>query len=203
MDASVRLRGALGGVAAKKLEIPVTPDLLERLGKCMVDTFAKEAKKDFAKRGWTGEAQDGSAPIWDSFSYQIRGERTVEIVSTFPYIEQMVEKDTKPYKMTWLTQEAKERKPAQFPLTPREGKLRMKLGGRVSDGGRLPLVVPLKAKNGTVIFRTAPLTFQDAWVHPGIAKFTFVQRAARKGREQCIGLIKQEVLDAVVRELSE
>lgn len=203
MDASIRIRGTLGGVAAKRLEIPVTKELLERLGKCMVDSFIKEAKKDFAKRGWSGEAEDGSAPIWESFSFKIRGERTVEVVSTFPYIEQLVGEDTKPYKMTWLTQEEKERKPSKFPLTPTEHKLRMKRGGRVSDGKRLPLVVPLKTESGVVIFRTAPLTFQDAWVHPGIARFTFVQRAAKQGREKCIALIKQEVLAAVVRGLSE
>jgi len=202
MDASIRVRGVLGGVAAKRMDVPMTPELLARLGQCMVDSFAKEAKKDFAKRGWSGEAQDGSAPIWDSFSYKIRGKKTVEIVSTFPYIDQLVGEDTDPYKMTWLTQEEKERKPSKFPLTPKEKKLGMKRGGRVSDGGRLPLVVPLKDKSGTVVFRTAPLTLADAWVHPGIARFTFVQRAARQGREQCIAIIKQEVLSTIVRGLS-
>jgi hypothetical protein len=168
----------------------------------MVDSFIKEAKKDFAKRGWSGLAQDGSPPIWDSFSYKIRGERTVEVVSSFPYLKEMSEKDSPPHKMTWLTQEAKEKDPALFPLTPREKMLGMKQAGRLSEGGRLPLVVPLKTKENTVIFRMAPLTFDDAWVHPGIAKFTFVQRAARQGREACIAIIKEEVLKAVVQELS-
>ena len=203
MDASIRVRGVLGGVAAKRMEVPMTPDMLASLGKCMVDSFSKEAKKDFAKRGWTGEAQDGSAPIWDSFSYKIRGEKTIEVVSTFPFIDQLVGGDTEPYKMTWLTQEEKERKPSKFPLTPTEKRLGLKRGGRVSDGGRLPLVVPLKDDNGTTIFRMAPLTFADAWVHPGIARFTFVQRAAKQGREKCLQLIKQEVLATVVRKLSE
>lgn len=180
----------------------MTPDLLHRLGKCMVDSFIKESKKDFAKRGWSGEAPDGSPPIWESFSYKIRGERTIEVLSTFPYLEQMVQEDTAPYKMTWLTQEEKEKNPAKFPLTPMERRLKMKQGGRVSKGDRLPLVVPLKGEGGTIIFRTAPLTFQDAWVHPGIARFTFVQRAARQGRERCIEIIKKEVLSTVVRELS-
>lgn len=203
MEIQTRIRGALGGVAAKTLQVPVTPDLLHRLGKCLVDSFIKEAKKDFAKRGWSGKAQDGSAPIWDSFSYKIRGERTVEVVSTYPYIDQLVNEDSPPHKMTWLTQEAKEQSPSEFPLTPREKGLGMKQAGRLSMGRRLPLVVPLKTENNTVIFRVAPLTFQDAWVHPGIARFTFAQRAARQGREACIEIIKGEVLKTVVQRLQD
>lgn len=198
MEITARVRGTLGGVAAKTLEVPVTPDLLKRLGQCMVDSFAREAKKDFAKRGWSGKAQDGTADIGESFSYKIRGERTVEVVSTFPYIAELISQDSKPHKMTWLTQEAKKRHPSDFPLTPREQKLGMKPGGK-----RLPLVIPLKSESGTIIFRMAPLTFADAWVHPGIARFTFVQRAARQGRAGCIAIIKQEVLAAVVQGLSQ
>ncbi len=198
MEIAARIRGTLGGVAAKTLEVPVTPELLKRLGQCMVDSFAREAKKDFAKRGWSGKAQDGTADIGESFSYKIRGERTVEVVSTFPYIAELISQDSKPRRMTWLTQEAKEKHPSEFPLTPREQKLGMKVGGK-----RLPLVIPLKSDSGTIIFRMAPLTFADAWVHPGIARFTFVQRAARQGRAGCIAIIKKEVLAAVVRELSQ
>ena len=201
MEIQTRIRGALGGPFSKRLEIPVTPELLHRLGKCLVDSFIKESKKDFAKRGGSGEAQDGSAPIWDSFNYKIRGERTVEVVSTFPYLDRLVSEDVPPRKMTGLTQAAKEKAPAEFPLTRKEHDLGMKQAGRMSQGERLPLVVPLKGKNGMVIFRKAPLTFQDAWVHPGIARFTFVQRAVKHGREQCIALIKQEVLKTVGQEL--
>ena len=201
-DVQVRIRGALGGPFGKKLDVPVTKELLHRLGKCLVDSFIKEAKKDFAKRGWSGLAQDGTAPIWDSFSYQIRGERTVEVVSTFPYLAEMTSQDSPPHKMTWLTQENKDKNASQFPLTPREKALGMKTSGRVSRGDRLPLIVPMKNKGGVVIFRAAPLTFHDAWVHPGIAKFTFVQRAARQGRESCIELLQGEVANALKQELS-
>jgi len=203
MELETRLKRTLGGPFSNRVEVPVTPDLLHRLGKCLVDSFVKEAKKDFAKRGWSGKAEDGSAPIWDSFSYHIVGEKTVEITSTFPHIEELTSTDTKPYKMTWLTQQAKQKSPADFPITPREKKLGMILTGRVNQGGRLPLIVPLKGEGGQVIFRAAPLTFKDAWIHPGIAKFTFAQRAARQGREECIKIIKEEVLKAVVMRLSE
>ena len=80
MAGHARIRSVYGGPASKKLEVPVTRDLLERLGECLVKAFVKEAKKDFAKRGWSGEARDGSAPVWDSFSYEIRGDKTIEVM---------------------------------------------------------------------------------------------------------------------------
>ena len=196
-----RIKGIYGGPVSKTLEVPVTKELLNRLGECLVDSFVKEAKKDFAKRGWTGMARDGSSPIWDSFSYRIRGDKTIEVVSTFPDIDVLTTRDIPRRRMSWLTQEAKDNHPQDYPLTPREVKLRMKQSGRVSDGGRLPLVVPLKGKGGQVIFRTAPLKTPDAWIHPGIAKFTFAQRAVKSGKAGCIQILKEEALKAVIAEL--
>lgn len=197
----IRLRGVLSGPISKKLDVVVTPELLRRLGKCLVDAFITEAKKDFAKRGWSGEARDGSPPLWESFSFRLQGERTVEVLSSFPYLAEMVGQDTPAHKMTWLTQEAKEKRPESYPLTPRERELRMPRSGRISHGDRLPLIVPVKDSGGVVVFRTAPLTFQDAWVHPGIARFTFVERAMKKGKAQCLRVIQEEVLKTVVQEL--
>lgn len=197
-----RVKGVYGGPVGRKLKVPVTKGLLEALGDCLVGAFVKEAKKDFAKRGWSGMARDGSVPIWDSFSYRIRGESTIEIVSTFPDIEVLVNKDIPSRKMTWLTQEAKNANPGKYPLTPRERKAGMKIGGKVRDGKRLPLVVPLKGTGGEVIFRTAPLKTQDAWIHPGIARFTFAQRAVRSGKMGCMEILKGEVIKAVKAELT-
>jgi hypothetical protein len=193
-----RVKGVYGGPVGKKLDIPVTRELLEKLGKCLVAAFVKEARKDFAKRGWSGEARDGSPPIWESFSFKIRGEKTLEVMSTFPDIEVLVSRDIPPRKMTWLTQEAKNKNPAAYPLTKRELRAGKKRGGRVLDGGRLPLVVPLKGEGGRVIFRTAPLKTQDAWIHPGIARFTFAQRAVRSGKKGCMEIIRQETVKALV-----
>ena len=196
------IRKALGGPAGKRVKLPVTRELLDRMGQCMVEAFSREAKKDFAKRGWSGEAQDGSPPIWDSFHYHIQGQKTVVVTSSFPHIGQMMGEDVPAQKMTWLTQQAKNANPSQFPLTPREHDLGMKRAGKVSQGGRLPLVVPMKDEGGTILFRTAPLTFNDAWVHPGIARFTFMQRAAKQGRERCIQMIKEEVRKQIVQGFS-
>jgi hypothetical protein len=197
-----KVKGIYAGPVAKVLDIPVTKGLLEKLGKCMVAAYVKEAKKDFAKRGWSGEARDGSAPIWDSFSYRIRGDRTIEVLSTFPDIEILTTQDIPSRRMTWLTQEGKNMKPSLYPVTPREKKLGMKLGGRVSQNKRMPLVVPMKDKSGTVVFRTAPLKMQDAWVHPGIARFTFMERAVRTGKAGCVQILADEVRKSLGLELT-
>mgnify|MGYP004007626905 FL=1 len=197
-----KVKGIYAGPVAKVLDIPVTKGLLEKLGKCMVAAYVKEAKKDFAKRGWSGEARDGSAPIWDSFSYRIRGDRTIEVLSTFPDIEVLTTQDIPSRRMTWLTQEGKNMKPSLYPVTPREKKLGMKLGGRVSQNKRMPLVVPMKDKSGTVVFRTAPLKMQDAWVHPGIARFTFMERAVRTGKAGCVQILADEVRKSLGLELT-
>ena len=202
MDGHARIKGIYGGPVGKKLDVPVTKELLQKLGECLVDSFVKEAKKDFAKRGWSGQARDGSPPIWDSFSYRIKGESTIEVVSTFPDIDVLVSRDIPARKLKWLTQEAKDANPGRYPLTHRERKAGMKLGGKVRDGKRMPLVVPLKGEGGKVIFRTAPLRTQDAWVHPGIARFTFAQRAVRSGKKGCIDILKGEVIKALKAEFT-
>lgn len=58
-------------------------------------------------------------------------------------------------------------------------------------------IVPLKS-NGTVIFRMAPLTTANAWIHPGIGKHTFIQRGIRKGREKAAKILGPEIAKALL-----
>ena len=191
-----RLRGVYGGPFERLSKIPTDRNVLGRLGDCLVKILAKEARRDFVKRGWSGKDPHGGPSIWDSFSWEIRGQSTLEIKSSFWGINEMASGDIPERRMVWLTQDAKDDSPQKYARTKTERKLKMKRSGRVSRGERMPLVVPLKTKSGQVIFRTAPLTTQDAWVHPGIAKFTFVQRALKKGREQCATIIQEECIKA-------
>ena len=170
--------------------------MLTKIGKWLVKIFVEEARKDFGKRGWSHKDPMGGPPIERSFKFRIRGASTLEITSSFYGMEELATGDIPERRMVWLTQEAKEKSPSRFELTDAERKLRMKKTGRISKGGRLPLVVPLQDKNGTVIFRMAPLTFTDAWVHPGIAKFTFMQRAIRRGKIACLDVLKEEAVQA-------
>jgi hypothetical protein len=167
-----------------------------------VGVISEEAKKDFAKRGWSGRAphardkvysegppKDGGPVIWESFSYQIRGKSTVEILSSWWGLEGVTKKGGVPErKMTWLTQDEKKSKPTNYRRTPSE----------IKSGKRGPLIVPIK-KGGIVVFRTAPLRMGEAWVHPGIARFTFIERAARKGRQKCAEIVAETFLDALAK----
>lgn len=172
----------------------LTPETLKAIGECLVKTFTEEALKDFAKRGWSVHDPMGGPDIGKSFSYRIRGKSTVEVLSTFWGMAELVSGDIPARRMTWLTQEAKDKAPQKYTRTAGERKRSMSASGRVSKGTRLPLIVPLKAKSGEVIFRTAPLKMQDAWIHPGIAKFTFARRAVEKGRKLCQDAITEQAL---------
>jgi len=152
--------------------VEFTPDNLNIIGDIIVKLLSEESKKDFVKRGWSGDDPKGGPPVWDSFSYKIKGKRTLEIHSSFYGMEHLMRQDVPSRKMTWLTQAAKKKSPGKYDMSFLEKK----------RNRRGPLVVPIKDKSGNIIFRTAPLTIAHAWVHPGIAKFTFYERAMRKAR---------------------
>jgi hypothetical protein len=47
-------------------------------------------------------------------------------------------------------------------------------------------VVPITDKYGNVNFRTAPLKIRDAWVHPAIVKWTWLERGIEKGIDRAM-----------------
>jgi len=194
-----RLKASYGKPWSTKLEAPMTPKLLAKIGECLAKQFAKEALKDFAKRGWSVKDPKGGPDIGDSFSYHVRGNSTVEITSTFYGMDVLINQAIPPHRMTWLTQEAHgtPKELERGTTTPLATATEMvKAAARrkpVEASKRKPLVVPLKTKSGEVIFRMAPLKFADAWIHPGIAKFTFAQRAMRNGKEACLGIISEYI----------
>lgn len=155
-------------------EVPVTRELLHRLGDALVEAIVKEARKDLAKQG-NRPVPRGKGPIglptsdsfFESFGHQIRGKSTIEITSTWPWVEAHIE-GRNPRRMEWLTQE------------------------------RGVFKVPIVKQDGTVIVRTAPLRTPDAWIHPGFARHTFLERGVRKGREAMAEIILAEVTDMLV-----
>jgi len=161
------VKGVYGTPWSKLFSKPLKIDrsVLDRLGKIIVECVVEEARKDFAKQGKSPKGPEGipnTEDFFKSFSYQITGNSTVEVLSSWPYIKQVTE-GRDPYKMTWLTQ---------------------------SNGVH---VVPLIQQSGEVIFRMAPLRLGNAWVHPGFAKHTFIQRGIKKGREKAMKIITEEV----------
>lgn len=190
----IKIRKVYGGSALDRDNIPISREALEALANCVIATIIKEGKKDFAKRGWKlGDPNDKGPDFHKSWSFEIEGLRTIVIKSTYYGMKELTDGGIPERKMTWMTQEHKEKHPENFQLTPTEKKRGMKQTGKMSQGDRLPLIVPLKQKDGSVVLRFAPLTMQDAWVHPGIARFTFMQRAIRKARKECTGILKEEI----------
>lgn len=191
----VRVRGVYGTPWSKLAKgVTLSPKVLNELGACLVKIISDEARKDFAKRGWSGKDPMGGPPIWDSFKHELLGKSTVVITSSFYGIDALTTEGVASHRMEWLTQERKDQFPSSYKRTPGEKRRKMKRGGRVSKGQRLPLIVPVRTKGGTVVFRTAPFKINDAWIHPGIAKFTFMQRAIDKGRKACAQLIGEEII---------
>ena len=162
-----RVRGVYGKPWSRMAGgVPLTKELLHRLGKVLVDSVVAEAKKDLAKKGIPSRGSPVGLPdeesFLESFGYRISGESTIEITSTWPWIEQHVE-GRDPYRMTWLTR------------------------------GKGVYKVPIVKRDGTVIIRTTPLSTNNAWIHPGFARHTFLERGVRKGREAMAQLVMEEV----------
>lgn len=154
-------------------DIPVTKEVLHKLGKALVESVVKEARVDAAKQGFSGRGTPVGLPddetFFKSFSYQIVGKSTVAILSTWPLIRQHVE-GRPSYEMKWLTHN--------------------KLGGKP---------VPILKRDGTVIFRMAPFRSGDFWIHPGFARHTFIERGVRKGREAAAEIILEEVMEMLAK----
>jgi len=60
-------------------------------------------------------------------------------------------------------------------------------------------IVPIARGNGTVVFRMAPLTTAEAWIHPGFARHSFVERGIRKGREIAAKYVAKAALQSLLK----
>lgn len=189
-----RVRGVYGKPWSKMSGIPVSPETLQRMGDVIAETIITEAKKDFAKRGWTGKDPMKGPDLWDSFTVVVHAS-SIEIHSTFYGLQELTSGDIPSRSMDWLKQESSEETPD---ATPPAGSKNPRGLRTLASRGKRPLVVPLKdKKTGNVVFRTAPLTTEKAWIHPGIAKFTFMQRAIRKGRQKAAEILKEDAIQAL------
>lgn len=110
-------------------------------------TWVKFIKEEAKKDALKSTFIPRSKDFYNSFSYAVELEGTVAIYSTWPWLGLIVDGTRGKYKMAWLTQE------------------------------RGLNVVPLVQRDGSIAFRTVPLTIGDAWIHPKIAQHTFLNRA--------------------------
>lgn len=133
---------------------------LDAFGKKWVKYIKEEAKKDSLKSTIIPRSPD----FYKSFSYKVEGD-TIEIYSTWEWLDHVTMGTKGPYKMAWLTQ------------------------------ARGVNIVPIRQKDGTVAFRAAPLTTAKAWIHPKIAKHTFINRAYDRALAEHLGCVIEKALD--------
>jgi len=151
------------------------PEFLNEVGKILVKFIIKEARKDLARQGNKATARGkpegipASEKFFESWSFHLVGRSTIEILSTWPWVEQIVE-GRSPYKMTWMRQSGMP--PANAGgVAPLFSKTRSR-----------PASGPARRPPGKVMYRTTPGKFQRNWIHPGFAKHNFIERAARKAK---------------------
>jgi len=189
----LRLRGVYGKPWSKLAKnIPMSRKVLQQVGEILVESIQAEAQKDLARSsGGKPPGVNNVVTFLKSLEYRILGKSTIEVYSTWPYVEQVIAGRVGG-PMKWLTQEA------QGLTQTVNGEVKLKPSTRQGnkfkrrqEGG--PIIVPI-IDNGRVIFRFAPLQTKDAWIHPGIARHTFIERGIRKGRQKAAKIIGEEAV---------
>lgn len=197
---SARIRGVLGGplVRAVGNKVQLTPELLKRSASIILKSIKAEIKKDMAKaRGLKGghyptryKDRDpvplpDSARFLRSWRWRISGQRTIEFTSSWP----TAEAHTKTPSQRGIDDFSRDR-----PEVPK--------GGFPMTWLVQPKVkyVPIITHTGQVIIRTAPLTMDKAWIHPGFIKYNFIERGVRKGRMQVVQELHQEILELAMQQ---
>jgi len=195
------LKGTRVGPILKQLmsgdAIALDQKSLNKIGRLLVACVKEEAQKDFAKRKQPGIKGPFDLPdsrgrnirpsFFDSFSYRISGQKTLEVVSSWPWIELLVKGNPGGDKMVNHTQ-----------ANPKMWKTRIMKDGHIE---RIPKSIPFIQKSGAVVFRMAPVSTATAWIHPKIAKHTFVNRGLERARKKLMqeGMMAEILFDQLQR----
>ena len=153
-----RVQGTYGKSWENLLSYKLDKKWLQKIGRVIVEEVVQQARVDAAKaRGLkVGNMIPLEPEFYKSFGYRILGESTIEVTSSWPWITDLTD-GRGPFPMTWLMS---------------------KVGGVRKI---IPLAVPGQS---TPIFRTLPLETEKAWIHPGIARHTFVQKGIKRARKR-------------------
>jgi len=147
--------------------VPIDEKSLKEFAKIIVKSIRDEAKKDAAMRKPKGRG----IPVPMSPAHEIAKSIKFRISgkSTLEFYSDhpLIRAFTEgmaPYPMPWLTKQAG------------------------VD------IVPMITQQGLTIFRVAPLTKGEAWIHPGFLKYNFFERGTRKGREKAASQMYERVI---------
>lgn len=65
-------------------------------------------------------------------------------------------------------------------------------------------IIPLKdSKTGKLVFRSAPLKTEKAWVHPAITKYVFIDRGIEKGKRRAQPEVQRYLSRKVAKRVAE
>lgn len=155
--------------ANAKDEDYVDEAFLKKIGTLLVDSIVYEAGKDFAKQGNSPTPKGEAEGLPGSLNFF--DSFTYEIKNGKTVIVysswpwiEQLTEGRRAYPMTWLTQQAGVSK------------------------------VPMQQKDGTVLIRTTPTSPQEAWIHPGFQKHTFIRRGYDRARRQMDKLLQEQVI---------
>jgi len=142
---------------------------LKKIGDLLVESIVYEAGKDFAKQGNRKTPRGFPEGI----------PRSVKFFDSFSYRIKNGKSVEVLSNWPWISQitEGRSAYPMEW-LTQQEGVSR----------------VPMPQDDGTVLIRTTPATSQDAWIHPGFRKHSFIRRGYDRARRQMDKLIKEQVV---------
>lgn len=156
-------------------EAPLNKEVMKALGEILVKHVVYEARKDLARQGnkRTPYKQPEGLPVSERFfdSFGHQLEGESTIAITSTW--------------PWIEQ-----------IVEGRGKYRMEWLTRENGVG----IVPLRPEPGVVLFRWAPATKSDAWIHPGFAKHNFLERAIRRAKKDLSQKLADEILLALSKE---
>lgn len=161
------------GPLRKRYISPLEKQVGAVLGKKDLQFFGRCLLRYIREEAKKDAAKTGQVPISEEFfkSFSYQvRDSSITIVCSWPWIRLIQEGTNGPYRMKWLTQA--------------QGVYR----------------VPLRGDNGEVIIRTAPLTTDKAWIHPGIARHTFVERAFRRAQKDCLSQFLSQKVGKILSE---
>ena len=175
-------RGIYTGPLSREMPVEITLEHMHFIAEVIVKQVREEIRKDAQKaRGFRKEGDPVPLPLSpkfaESFTYKIKGKKTIEIVSDWPTAADHTKtpqdrSDVAPgYKMTWLTRD------------------------------KIPYAKIVQS-DGQVVVRTTPdVNAGDAyWVHPGFKRYSFLERGIRKGKIKAIELLLPDLVALWVSE---
>tara|TARA_Y100001970_G_C14148423_1_gene811184 strand:- start:59 stop:622 length:564 start_codon:yes stop_codon:yes gene_type:complete len=128
-------------------------DISKEVLKIFGEEMVKAIKEEAKRASGLGTGIPRTKDFLDSFYYEIKKGGTIKIKSDWQWVKKYLDRK-EPYEMTWLT---------------RKDQMEKK-------------VIPIRTKNGEVVFRSLPLRTEQKWIHPAVYKFNFIEQGIEKGR---------------------